>query len=256
VFHHPLYSSGETHGSDTSLRDVIEPLLLKYNVSLVLNGHDHFYERIKPQKGIQYFVIGSGGQLRKGNIDRSSGLTEKGYDVDLAFMAAEITGENGGHELWALVLEAARLDEVVEQVIRTLEFSVLAKFAFSLAQSFNGFYNLPPARSSILREENADVQRWRAAGIIYVRDQLARALDLMGVEVPRRMQGVFTLPRSHFSVRVQVRFELRSSGFGVRGSGFAPPERHCATRDTLRRRGLGFKNRHHPGRRHRARGRC
>jgi hypothetical protein len=93
VFHHPLYSSGETHGSDTSLRDVIEPLLLKYNVSLVLNGHDHFYERIKPQKGIQYFVIGSGGQLRKGNIDRSSGLTEKGYDVDLAFMAAEIDGD-------------------------------------------------------------------------------------------------------------------------------------------------------------------
>ena len=93
VFHHPLYSSGETHGSDTSLRDVIEPLLLKYNVSLVLNGHDHFYERIKPQKGIQYFVVGSGGQLRKGNIDRTTGLTEKGYDVDLAFMAAEIDGD-------------------------------------------------------------------------------------------------------------------------------------------------------------------
>ena len=93
VFHHPLYSSGETHGSDTSLRGVIEPLLLKYNVSLVLNGHDHFYERIKPQKGIQYFVVGSGGQLRKGNIDRSTGLTEKGYDVDLAFMAAEIDGD-------------------------------------------------------------------------------------------------------------------------------------------------------------------
>jgi hypothetical protein len=93
VFHHPLYSSGETHGSDTSLRGVIEPLLLKYNVSLVLNGHDHFYERIKPQKGIQYFVVGSGGQLRKGNIDRTTGLTEKGYDVDLAFMAAEIDGD-------------------------------------------------------------------------------------------------------------------------------------------------------------------
>jgi len=93
VFHHPLYSSGERHGSDTQLRDVLEPLFLKYNVSLVLNGHDHFYERIKPQKGIQYFVVGSGGQLRKGNIDRSSGLTEKGYDVDLAFMAAEIDGD-------------------------------------------------------------------------------------------------------------------------------------------------------------------
>ena len=93
VFHHPLYSSGERHGSDLRLREVLEPLFLKYNVSVVLNGHDHFYERLKPQKGIQYFVVGSGGQLRRGNIDRRSGLTEKGFDSDLAFMVAEIVGD-------------------------------------------------------------------------------------------------------------------------------------------------------------------
>ncbi len=93
VFHHPLYSSGERHGSDLRLREVLEPLFLKYNVSVVLNGHDHFYERVKPQKGIQYFVVGSGGQLRPGNIDRQSGLTAKGFDTDLAFMAAEIIGD-------------------------------------------------------------------------------------------------------------------------------------------------------------------
>jgi len=44
------------------------------------------------------------------------------------------------HELWGLVLEAARLDEVVDQAIRTLELSVVAKYAFALAQQFNGFY--------------------------------------------------------------------------------------------------------------------
>ena len=88
VFHHPLYSSGERHGSDLRLREVLEPLFLKYNVSVVLNGHDHFYERVKPQKGIQYFVVGSGGQLRAGNIDRQSGITAKGFDTDLVFMAA------------------------------------------------------------------------------------------------------------------------------------------------------------------------
>jgi predicted phosphodiesterase len=93
VFHHPLYSSGERHGSDLRLRDVLEPLFLKYNVSVVLNGHDHFYERVKPQKGIQYFVVGSGGQLRAGNIDRRSGITAKGFDTDLVFMAAEIAGD-------------------------------------------------------------------------------------------------------------------------------------------------------------------
>ena len=92
-FHHPLYSSGERHGSDIRLREVLEPLFVKYNVSLVLTGHDHFYERVKPQKGIPYFVVGSGGQLRKGNIDRSSGITARGFDTDLAFLAAEITAD-------------------------------------------------------------------------------------------------------------------------------------------------------------------
>jgi 3',5'-cyclic AMP phosphodiesterase CpdA len=92
-FHHPLYSSGDRHGSDIRLREVLEPLFLRYNVSVVLTGHDHFYERVKPQKGIAYFVTGSGGQLREGNIDRRSGLTAKGFDTDLAFMVAEIAGD-------------------------------------------------------------------------------------------------------------------------------------------------------------------
>ncbi|MEP6593837.1 MAG: metallophosphoesterase, partial [Acidobacteriota bacterium] len=49
-FHHPPYSSGDRHGSDERLREVLEPLFLKYNVSVVFTGHDHFYERTKPQK--------------------------------------------------------------------------------------------------------------------------------------------------------------------------------------------------------------
>ena len=92
-FHHPPYSSGERHGSDTQMREVLEPLFLKYNVSVVFTGHDHFYERTKPQKGIVYFVCGSGGQLRKGNIDKSTGLTAAGNDQDQAFMIAEINGD-------------------------------------------------------------------------------------------------------------------------------------------------------------------
>jgi hypothetical protein len=92
-FHHPLYSSGERHGSSISLRDVLEPLFVKYNVSVVFTGHDHFYERIKPQQGIAYFVTGSGGQLRRGNIDPRTGLTAKGFDADQVFLAAEIDGD-------------------------------------------------------------------------------------------------------------------------------------------------------------------
>jgi predicted MPP superfamily phosphohydrolase len=92
-FHQPLYSSGNTHGSDLQLREVLEPLFLKHNVSVVLSGHDHVYERVKPQKGIAYFVVGSGGRLRVGNINRKSGLTAKGFDTDQAFMAAEISDD-------------------------------------------------------------------------------------------------------------------------------------------------------------------
>lgn len=93
VFHHPLYSSGKRHGSDLGLREVLEPLFLKYNVSVVLNGHDHLYERVKPQKDIQYFVVGSGGKLRAGSIDPNTGITAKEFDTDLVFMAAEIVGD-------------------------------------------------------------------------------------------------------------------------------------------------------------------
>jgi len=89
--HHPLYSSGQRHGSDIRLRQAIEPLLVQYNVSVVFAGHDHFYERVEPQQGIVHFVVGSGGQLRRGNIDRASGITAQGFDTDYAFLVAEIS---------------------------------------------------------------------------------------------------------------------------------------------------------------------
>lgn len=92
-FHHPLYSSGERHGSDIRLRQAIEPLLVTDNVSVVFAGHDHFYERVEPQQGIAHFVVGSGGQLRRGNIDRSSGITARGFDTDYAFLVAEIVDD-------------------------------------------------------------------------------------------------------------------------------------------------------------------
>ena len=91
-FHHPLYSSGEKHGSDDALREQLEPLFVKYGVSLVLAGHEHFYERIKPQKGITHFVAGSAAKLRKGNIGNSE-ITAKGFDQGYAFVLMEIDGD-------------------------------------------------------------------------------------------------------------------------------------------------------------------
>jgi arginyl-tRNA synthetase len=131
---------------------------------------------------IQYAVVRANNIF--GKLQQRDGLNEAALVASLAGVApAELNGENGDHELWGLVLEASRLDEVVEQVVRSLEFSVLAKYAFGLAQAFNAFYH----RAQILNEERDDVRRWRAGAVIYLRNQLTRALDLMGIEVPPRM---------------------------------------------------------------------
>jgi predicted MPP superfamily phosphohydrolase len=92
-FHHPPYSSAKKHGSDDQLREVVEPVFVKYGVNVVLTGHDHVYERIKPQKGINYFVSGAGGKLRTGDLKGSSPLTEKSYDRDMHFMLFEVAGD-------------------------------------------------------------------------------------------------------------------------------------------------------------------
>jgi 3',5'-cyclic AMP phosphodiesterase CpdA len=91
-FHHPLYSSGKQHGSDVDLRRFLEPLFLEYGVKVVLAGHEHFYERLKPQKGIYYFISGGSAKLRRDNIARTN-LTAKGFDQDNHFMLMEIDGD-------------------------------------------------------------------------------------------------------------------------------------------------------------------
>ena len=88
-----------------------------------------------------------------------------------------------GDELWGLVIEASRLDEVADQAVRTLELSALAKYAFGLAQRFNGFYHSSP----VVAEPDEATRLWRAAGVAWFEAQMTRALALMGCEVPDRM---------------------------------------------------------------------
>ena len=91
--HHPTYSSGRRHGSEVGLRAFIEPLFIKYGVSVVLAGHEHFYERLKPQHGITYFTSGAAGKLRAGNIRRGI-YFDAGFDTDLSFMLFEQIGDD------------------------------------------------------------------------------------------------------------------------------------------------------------------
>jgi hypothetical protein len=90
-FHHPRYSNAARHGSAVDLRVILEPIFIRHGVNVVFAGHDHVYERLKPQKGIYYFVSGAAGQLRRGNMDQSE-QTAASFDRDQSFMAVEVAG--------------------------------------------------------------------------------------------------------------------------------------------------------------------
>jgi predicted MPP superfamily phosphohydrolase len=91
-FHHPLYSNAARHGASVDIRVRLEPLFIKYGVNVVFSGHDHVYERVKPQNGIYYFVSGAAGQLRKGNMRPTEEETAAYFDQDQSFMLVEIAG--------------------------------------------------------------------------------------------------------------------------------------------------------------------
>lgn len=112
-FHHPPYSSGAKHGSDTELREIVEPIFVKYKVDVVFAGHEHFYERIKPQKGIYYFISGAGGKLREGDVKKNSDLTAKAFDKDMSFMLIEIADDQMHYQ-------------VISRTVRTVDSGVVA----------------------------------------------------------------------------------------------------------------------------------
>ena len=89
-FHHPLYSDGVKHGPDLELRALFEPILVRHGVDVVFSGHDHVYQRLRPQAGISYFVTGSGGD----NVRtlRHSPATAAAFDREHTFTAVEVSG--------------------------------------------------------------------------------------------------------------------------------------------------------------------
>lgn len=90
-YHHPLYTSGRYGFTASRLRRILEPVFVQGGLDVGLNGHDHIYERITPQHGVQYFTSGSGGALRKGDL-HASAITAAGFDQDTEFVMIEISG--------------------------------------------------------------------------------------------------------------------------------------------------------------------
>ncbi|MDA1092794.1 MAG: arginine--tRNA ligase [Acidobacteria bacterium] len=130
---------------------------------------------------LQYATVRARKILQK--LEDRHGLRTADLLTELATTPTDPLTEASGDALWDLMIDAARLDEIAEQAVRTLELSTLAKYAFGLAQRFNGFYHSHP----VVAEEDDARRRWRAAGVSYFESQMTRALALMGCEVPERM---------------------------------------------------------------------
>jgi len=89
-FHKPIYNAGRHHGPDLPLRSVLEPLFVKYGVNVALSGHEHVYERLRPQNGVHYFISGAAGHVNRG-LNRSDPILAAGNDRVCSFMIFALT---------------------------------------------------------------------------------------------------------------------------------------------------------------------
>jgi arginyl-tRNA synthetase len=130
---------------------------------------------------IQYAVV------RANNIIQKVREADPGFDISgvHSMLNHPMLGTllNEAPDIWELLYLALRIDEIGNQVITTLEPASLAKYAFTLAQRFNLFYH----RYRIISEEDATRRLFYLLVVDLVREALTKALDLMGIEVPRRM---------------------------------------------------------------------
>lgn len=103
VFHHPRFSSGERHGSDPTM-DPLWRALYAADADVIVNGHDHGYERFAPQdpdgnedrsRGIRQFVVGTGGTGLRGFTDP---VANSELRLSVALGLLELTLRDGGYD--------------------------------------------------------------------------------------------------------------------------------------------------------------
>jgi len=123
-------------------------------------------------------------KLQTGELEAAQSLVSAADEETAARIGQAFAGELGG-ELWALTTLAARLPEALAQAAAAAEPSHLARYTFSLAQSFNTVYN---RRENRVLEEKETARRAVLVVVFdFVRRQLTSALETLGIEVPERM---------------------------------------------------------------------
>lgn len=133
---------------------------------------------------VQYAVVRVNGIVRKGTerlgARDSANLHKIGTgEID----ASKFFAGAGNDDLWDLILLAGSLDARVDAAVGAQEPAFIARYAFELAQAFNVFYH----KHHILSEEDAEKRAFLLCLSQLVKDQLVKALDLLGIQAPERM---------------------------------------------------------------------
>jgi arginyl-tRNA synthetase len=130
---------------------------------------------------LQYAAVRAAGIFEK--MEAAGGPGERQAERLAAEAPFDVPPGPDAEEHWALAMLLARFEEQASQAASSLELSLLAKYAFTLAQRFNTFYHRYP----VMKEPDP---RWRGARVALTwlfLAQMRRALDLMGIPVPERM---------------------------------------------------------------------
>ncbi|MCP4224427.1 MAG: hypothetical protein GY773_13885, partial [Actinomycetia bacterium] len=89
ALHHQLFSSAKKRQPDPRVRETLEPLFVEHGVDIVFYGHDHFYERMKPQNGVTYVLSGGGAKISDVGFSDFTAVAEK----RLQFMLVDVSGD-------------------------------------------------------------------------------------------------------------------------------------------------------------------
>lgn len=140
---------------------------------------------------VQYAVVRVNGILRKGaeldpDIDSPRAIEDatniarvRSGEMDVSRFLASAEYE----DIWDLTLLAASLDARMEIALAAQEPAFIARFAFELAQAFNGFYH----KHNILKEKDAEKRAFLLSVTALVREQLVTTLGLLGITAPEKM---------------------------------------------------------------------
>ncbi|MGI4829578.1 MAG: arginine--tRNA ligase [Janthinobacterium lividum] len=176
---HPELEVGERERIATDIGvGALRFFLLRFtrNTIIAFDFHDALSFEGETGPYVQYAAVRAANIFRKAGVSEADALAAVA-DLDLSSLLANDT------DVWELWLLASRMTLVLEQGIAAAEPAVLAKYAFTLAQSFNNFYH----RHHILNETDVSRRALLLATAAVARRELLRVLSWLGIAVPSAM---------------------------------------------------------------------